>query len=175
MAFTNRFMKTIIEVTEDTFRVHKKVLPMDDKGTEDYFFGRNIEDPRIGEAQKEIHFMLLIPEYIPDGFELNRVNVLNKNEERETVTMLYIKQAENGEKLSFIIKQKSVPDNSEVSMNISRSEDSEMEYIDINGLDCSLVTDDIGNVLLWSEDNIIREIVGIINREDIIKIAESMK
>ena len=42
MAFTNRFMKTIIEVTEDTFRVHKKVIPMDDKETEDYFFGRKI-------------------------------------------------------------------------------------------------------------------------------------
>ena len=44
MAFTNRFMKTIIEVTENTFRIHKKIVPIEDKDKEDYFFGRNKED-----------------------------------------------------------------------------------------------------------------------------------
>jgi len=175
MAFTNRFMKTIIEVTENTFRIHKKIVPIEDKDKEDYFFGRNIEDPRIGEAQKKIHFILLIPEYIPDGYALSSVDVLNKNEDRETVTMLYIKQAENGEKSSFIIKQQSIPQGSELTENISKGEGAEIEDIDIKGLDCTLISDDNGSILLWDEDNISRRIVGIINQEDIIRIAESMK
>lgn len=175
MALTNKFIKTIVEITDNTIRIHKKVVPIEDKDKEDYFFGRNIEDPRIGEAQKKIHFKLLIPEYIPDNFKLSSVDVLNKYEKKETVTMLYINTVENGEKSSFEITQKSFPNDSEITMNIQKDENTIIEHININGIERTLISYEGRNALLWDEGNISREIAGIISKEDIIKVAESMK
>jgi hypothetical protein len=175
LAYAGKFVKTLIEITDDTIRIHKKVVPIEDKDKEDYFFGRNIEDPRIGEAQKKVHFMLLIPEYLPDGFSLSNVNVLNKYEKMETVTMLYNKETENGGKISFEITQDRFPDESSATYTMQKKDDMEIEHIEINGSDCILIEEESGCALFWSEENISREITGSIGREEIIRIAESMK
>jgi hypothetical protein len=176
MALTNKFIKTIVEITDNTIRIHKKVVSIEDKDKEDYFFGRNIEDPRIGEVQKKIHFKLLIPEYIPDSFKLSGVDVLNKYEKKETVTMLYIKITEEGKKDSFQITQRSFPNDSEVTMNIQKDENTTIEHMNINGIECTLISyDKTTNALLWDEGNKSGEIAGTISKEDIIKVAKSMK
>jgi len=176
MALTNKFIKTIVEITDNTIRIHKKVVSIEDKDKEDYFFGRNIEDPRIGEAQKKIHFKLLIPEYIPDSFKLSSVDVLNKYEKKETVTMLYMKTTEDGKKYSFQITQRSFPNDSEVTMNIQKDENTTMEHTNVNGVECILISyNNTTNALLWDEGDKSSEISGTISKEDIIKVAKSMK
>lgn len=176
MAFTNKFIKTFVEITDSTIRIHKKIVSIEDKDKEDYFFGRNIEDPRIGEAQKEIHFKLLIPEYIPDSFKLSSVDILNKHEKKEAVTMYYTKTTENGKKDSFQITQRSFPSDSEVTMNIQKEEDTVIEHMDINGVEYTLISyNKDTNALLWDESDKSSEIVGIISKEDIIRVAKSMK
>ena len=173
-AFTNKIIKTIQEITESTFKIHMKVVSNEDEKDNDIFFGRNIDDPRIGEAQEKIHFKMIIPEYIPENFKLSNVDVINKYEKKETVTFLYINS--DNDKQCFEITQRSIPHNSEVTLNIGKDENTKIEHLSINETECTLVSYDKNlNGLLWNNDNISYELSGNISREDIIKIAESMK
>lgn len=173
-AFTNKIIKSIVEITQDTFKIHKKVDFAAD-GKADYLFGRDIEDPRIGEAQKKVHFRLFIPEYIPKEFKLNSVDVLNTNEKKETVTFLYI-DSDSNQKDCFEIIQRSYSDGASVTMNIGKDENTKIENLDIDGVEYTLVGYEKNlNGLLWDNGNIGCEIRGNISRDDIIEIAKSMK
>lgn len=176
MAFANRVIKTMMEITENTVQIHKKVVSSDEAGMTDYMFGRNIDDPRIGEAQKAVHFRLLIPNYLPDTYKLSNVEVLNKYEKKETVTMFYLKSIDDGTKSSFEIVQRSFSNCSEITMNKMRDENTKIEYIDINGAKCILIGySHERHALLWDKDNVSYEISGMIGRQEVIKVAESMK
>lgn len=173
-AFTNKIIKSIIVMTEDTIKIHKKVDSTADTRT-DYLFGRDIDDPRIGEAQKKVHFRLFIPEYIPKDFKLNSVDVLNKNEKKETVTFLYI-NSDSDKKDCFEITQRSYSDGASVTMNIEKDENTKIENLTVNGIEYTLVSYEKNlNGLLWDNGNIGCEIRGNISRDDIIEIAKSMK
>lgn len=173
-AFTNKTAKSIVEITQDTFKIHKKI-DFAAAGKADYLFGRDIDDPRIGEAQKRIHFRLFTPEYIPKYFKLDSVDVLNKNEKNETVTFLYI-NSNNDKKDCFEITQRSYSDGASVTMNIEKDEDTKIENLAIDGIDYTLVSYEKNlNGLLWDNGNIGCEISGNISRNDIIEIAKSMK
>jgi hypothetical protein len=172
-AFTNRIIKSIVEITQDTIKVHKKVDSIAGEKT-DYLFGRNIDDPRIGETQKKVHFRLFIPEYIPEDFMLSSVDVLNKNEKKETVTFLYI-NSNSAQKDCFEIIQHSYSDGESVTMNIKKDESTKIENLTIDGIEYTLISYEKNlNGLLWDTDNIGCEISGNISMDDIIEIAESM-
>jgi len=172
-AFTNRIIKSIVEITQDTIKIHKKVDPAAEKS--DYLFGRDIDDPRLGEAQKKVHFRLFIPEYIPEAFELSSVDVLNKNTKKETVTLLYI-NSNSDKKDCFEIIQRSYSDGTSVTMNIKKDESTKIENLTVDGIEYTLISHEKNlNGLLWDTDNIGYEISGNISRDDIIEIAKSMK
>ena len=172
LAFASKIIKSIEVITGNSFRIHTKVVSDDNRKGNDYSFGRNIDDPRIGEAQKKMHFMVLIPQYVPDGFKLNNVDVLNKDNQKEVITFLYVKSKSE----SFEIMQENRPGNADDTLNIQKYDDTIIEHIKINGIQCTLVSyDKTQNKLLWSSDGIGYKIDGNISKEEIIKIAESMK
>jgi hypothetical protein len=173
-AITDKMIKRIVEITQDTVKVYKKVDSTAAEKT-DYLFGRDIEDPRIGEAQKKVHFRLFIPEYIPEGFELDSVDILNKNEKKETVTFLYV-NSNSSKKDCFEIIQRSYSEDTSVTMNINKGANTKIENLTLDGIEYTLINHEKDlNGLLWDTDNIGCEISGNISRDDIIEIAKSMK
>jgi hypothetical protein len=175
IAFTNKIIKNLITITDQKIKIHKNTVNTDEGSTK-YLLGRDIDDPRIGEVQKKVHFRILIPEYIPGDFKLYSVDVLNKNQEKETVIMLYVKTENDNKKDSFQIMQNSFPNDSEITMNKFKDDNTKIEYIIINEVKCILITNDNSiNTILWDKENISYEIFGTISRKDIIKVAESMK
>lgn len=174
MAFTNKIIKNIIIITEDTIKIYKKVDNESDK-TNDYLFGREIDDPRIGEAQKKIHFRLLIPEYIPKDFKLNNVDVLNKYEKKETVTFLYL-HSNSDNKECFEIMQQSFPNGSDVTLNIKKDENTKIEKLTVDGIEYTFLSYEKKlSGILWDGENISYEINGNLTKDEIIKVAKSMK
>ncbi len=173
-AFTNKIIESIVVMTENTVKIYKKVDSTAGDNT-DYLFGRDIDDPRIGEAQKKVHFRLFIPGYIPKDFKLDSIDVLNKNEKKETVTFLY-KNANSDKKDCFEIRQQSYSDDASVTMNIEKDESTKIENLTIDGIEYTLISHEKNlNGLLWDNGNIGCEISGNISRNDIIEIAKSMK
>lgn len=172
MALVSKIIKSIEVITGNTFKIHSKVVYNDNEKGNDYSFGRNIDDPRIGEAQKKMHFMVLIPQYVPDGFKLNNVDVLNKDNQKEVISFLYVKS--KGE--SFEIMQENRPGDTDDTLNIQKYDDTIIEHIKINGIQCTLVSyGETQNKLLWSSNGIGYKVDGNVSKEEIIKIAESMK
>lgn len=175
MALTNKIIKNIMVITGDTIKIYKKVDSTTDKKTPDYIFGRDIDDPRVGEAQKKIHFRLFIPEYIPTDFKLNNVDVLNKYEKKETVTFLYL-NSNNDKKEYFEIIQRSYPNGADVTLNIKKDENTKIENLTVDGVEYTLVSHKENlNGIFWDNGNIGCEISGNIAKDDIIKVARAMK
>lgn len=175
MALTRKIIKNIIVVTEDTIKIYKKVDPNSSDKNDDYLFGREIDDPRIGEAQKKIHFRLFIPGYIPEYYELENVDVLNKYEEREAVTFLYLK-TDSDKKEYFEITQQSFPKGADVTLNIKKGKHTKIENLTIDETEYTLISNGENlNGILWDTGNIGCEISGNLTRDEIIEVAKSMK
>jgi hypothetical protein len=101
--------------------------------------------------------------------------VLNKYKGKETVTFLYVSSSTNNEDC-FEITQRSLPDEADVAINIEKSEDTKIENLIFDGIEYTLVSNEEDlNGLLWETGNISLEINGKISRDDIVKIARSMK
>lgn len=172
MAFANKIIRSVEEFAGSTLKIHRRDVAQDEKGRVDII--RNIDDPRIGEAQNNIHFKLFIPGYIPKDFKLSNVDVLNKNKEKEVVTLQYIKNENKRE--SFEITQESFPSSVDDTINILDDEGVNVEHIKINGINCTLINyDSMLNKLIWTNDHLGYKIDGRVCKEDIIKIAKSMK
>ena len=174
MAFANKIIRSMEEFTGNTLKIHRRDIAQDEKGGAD--IKRNIDDPRIGEAQKNIHFKLLLPEYIPNDFKLNNVDVLNKNKEKEVVTLQYINTKDENKRESFEITQESFPSGIDNTINILDDKGAIVEHIKINGIECTLINyDNTLNKLIWTNDHLGYKIDGRLSKNDIVKIAESMK
>jgi len=174
MAFTNNIIKSIMVIKGDTIKIYKKVVNADED-THDYLFGRDIDDPRIGEAQKKVHFRMFIPEFIPKDFKLNSVDMLSQYEKRETVTFLYL-NSDSDKKECFEIIQRSYPNGADVTLNIKTDDNTKIEHLSIEGIEYTLISYEKNlNGVLWDSGNIGCEINGNINRDDILKVAKSMK
>lgn len=172
-AFTNNIIKSIVVITEDTIKIYKKVDSTAAENT-NYLFGRDIDDPRIGGAQKKVHFRLFIPEHIPKDFKLSIVDVLNKYDKKETVTFLYI-NSDSDKEYFFEIMQRSYSNGTNVTMNIQKDENTKTENLTVDGIEYTLISYEKNlNGLLWDIGNIGCEISGNISKDDIIKIAKSM-
>lgn len=174
MAFANRIIRSVEEFAGNTFKIHRRDVTQDVKGGVDII--SNTDDPRIGEAQKKIHFKLLIPEYVPEDFKLNNVDVLNKNKEKEVVTFLYINTKDEGSRKSYEITQESFPGGIDNTINILDDTGTNIEHIKINGIECTLISyESTLNKLIWINEHIGYKIDGRVSKDEIIKIAESMK
>ena len=172
MAFTYKIIRSVEEFAGNILKIHRIVVTSDDDSRADII--RNIDDPRIGEAQKNIQFKLLIPGYIPMDFKLNNVDVLNKNKEKEVVTLQYINAKDENKRESFEITQESFPSGIDDTINIL--EGANIEHIKINGIEYTLISyDSTLNKLIWTNDHLGYKIDGRVSKDDIIKIAKSMK
>ena len=176
LSYANKIIRSLVVINDDTIKIYKKVVDVDED-TSDFLFGRDIEDPRIGEAQKAIHFRLSLPEYVPQGFILDSVDVLNKYEKRETVTFLYL-NSENNENECFDILQQSYPIYADVTISINTENANKIERFSTNGIEYTLLRYEHEHELyglFWDSDNIWYSISGSITRDDIIKIANSLR
>jgi hypothetical protein len=175
MAFTNKIIKSIMVITGDTIKVYNKTDSSNNVKTNDYLFGREVDDPRIGEAQKKVHFKLLIPEYIPKEFTLNNVDVSNKYEDKEAVNFLYLNPSSEN-KDCYEIMQRSFPNGADVTLNIKKDENTKIENLVIDGIEYTLVSYEKNLTgIFWNNGNIGYEINGNISKDDIIKVVKSMK
>lgn len=171
-AFTNKIIKSIINITEDTFNIHKEV----DINSESDAINKEFDDPRLGETQNKIHFDLSVPRYMPEDYHLEKIKVLNENKEQELVSLCYINDNKLTE-IGFIqIDQESNPDGTSISLNVLREADTQMKEIKMSGIEYVLFIYNNGLCkLMWDTSNISYMINGKISEDEIIRIAESMK
>ncbi len=171
-ALTSKIIKSIINITEDTFNVRKKV----DINSGSDNINIEFDDPRLEETQNKIHFDMSVPRYMPNDYRLENIKVLNDNKEQEHVSLCYINGKQPSERGFIQIDQESNPDGTSISLNVLREADTQMKEIKIDGLEYVLFIYSNGFCkIMWDKGNISYMINGKISEGEIIKIAESMK
>lgn len=173
MAFTNRILKSILNIGEDTIHIYKKV-----------FYGNrpekagsnNFYDPRINEVQKEVSFKLLVPLYIPEGYELESVKSDKKREKREYVSFLYSSTDSKNSSNDLTIIQQYYPDSTSMTISVPRVENPSAESFIIGSTEYIFVDNNGYQILLWNSTDVGYEIIstGNIGKDEMVRIAESM-
>ncbi len=175
VAFTSRVWGYIVEVTDETFKIHRIGQSDPHTGEEEYIKAINAGDPRITEAQNSVEFQLLTPQHIPDNFELRDIEVLNGIPEQETVVFQYAEDIEESRR-TIVITQEVYPiENHVTTMNMPNEDNTEIERIEIDGIDYILIKNEDVLGLLWNGNDIVYSIYGNISKKEIIEIAKSMK
>lgn len=158
-AFTKSIVKSVMQITENTFQLKKSVNDNDEQ---------IFDDPRLNDTQSKINFELVIPKYIPDGFSIKQINMINNVIENETVVIEYI----NINKDFIIFTQKNNPNS---TLNILKEESTKVEEITINDTKITLFNyDDEYYLVLWDKSNISYKINTNINYNELMKVCESI-
>ncbi len=120
------------------------------------------EKMTLEEARANLSFDVKTPSYLPDGYEFGYAMVLGG--EQETVSLQYT----NGqERLHF---SEWLSDNTEQP----ESKMDEPEMVSINGADGEFTSMFGMNTLKWSADDISYSLSGTLDKEEMVKVAESM-
>lgn len=169
-AFANKIIKSIINITDNTFNISKKVsLEADD-------IGKEFDDPRLAETQSIINFELAVPRYMPKDYYLEKINVLNNNKQQEVVSLYYTVDKEDEEKEFIQIDQESDPHSTSISLNLLREPNTEMKEIKVHGTEYVLILyKNEFCKLMWDKGNVSYTIHGKISEDEMLKIAQSMK
>ncbi|MCY6485394.1 DUF4367 domain-containing protein [Clostridium aestuarii] len=171
-AFKFNMMKLFEEVKDNdrTLKFSSKSdeeKPMDLSGN-----GDTIEkSATFKEAQKKAKFNILKPEYLPEGYKLKEVKVIDKPFNRQQVKQVYMKE----DKQIFIDQ---TPYNESKKTTLVTNEKNKCEKITINNQDITLIYDDDGfSESIWFskifEFNI--TIFDSVSKENFIKMIESLK
>jgi len=173
-AFANKIIESIINITEDTFNIRRKVNVKNTSNT----INTEFDDPRLTDTQNLINFDLRVPQYMPKDYYLEKINVLNSNNEQEIVFLHYtnINSKEDTQKSFIQIEQESNPNGINISLNLLREKDTKIKKAKIHGNEYILVFYKNGfSKLMWDIGNISYTIQGKISEDEMLKIAESMR
>lgn len=170
MAFTNKILKGLFNIGEDTIQIYKKVIYGNRTETD----SKHIEDPRIKEVQREVSFKLLVPSYIPEGYELEHVFKDKKIEKRESVTFLYSSVNNSDDVLGLTIVQQYYPDTASLALSLPRKENPSAESFIKGSTEYVFIDNAKYKMLLWNNDNLSYEIMSNMGKDEMVRIAESM-
>lgn len=126
-------------------------------------------EAEIAALQPEVPFEILVPRYLPPGFEFAGVEK-NPYDEQGKIVMFF--QAEDA---SLMLTQSKIGDNFALSVNIN-SQQGKSETIQIGGYEGNIITFSDGSMsLAWVTDaHILYELSGNLTVEQAIEIAVSM-
>ncbi len=169
-AFSLKFIQTIFNISEDTFEIYNKAI-FGDNAEATPLSSKKFDDPRIGEAQKEISFEIFVPTYVPEGYKLTNVKISDYFEEQETLILIYTKSETD---FFFQVKQTLMPMDLEKTVNTLRGDAAAVDKVKINGYEAYYI-EKTPNNLIWNTDANSYTIHGDLSKKELIKIAESMK
>lgn len=124
----------------------------------------------IASAQKDINYIISSPFYIPEGYTLDYVEVID-SKNIPIISQSYIKDEDN----KIIITQSLVEENS--TTVISSQLDSKYEEAYIDDIKVMLLLRDKNSFAVWIKDGFIFEISAIkgLHKEEILKIIKEIK
>lgn len=174
VAFANSIINSIIKYKEHTLVIEKDNIISNQK--ENYEIIKDSKtDSRISEAQENISFKLLTPQYVPENFELSKVDVINQEKGHEAVIFVYYNTS--GDKAKFFhLQQTNIESYTKTATNLPISDNTKVRNIIINGTNCTLINHDTDlNIAIWDIDNISFRIDGSISEKEIIKIITNLE
>ncbi|MBE6054278.1 MAG: DUF4367 domain-containing protein [Clostridium sartagoforme] len=116
----------------------------------------------IDEAKTSFGSFFIEPTYIPEGYNLNKVNATGTDESNVyNISLTYFLE----DKAFVIIQEKRSIENEFINY----------EKVDINGYSGLLKIDGMNTELNWSNNGVYYSIQGLITQDDAIKVARSMK
>lgn len=124
----------------------------------------------IEDAQKETAFIINQPQIVPEGYTLRSVTVFkSENEQSDDIFLNY-----EGTEGHFDINQRLLEESFSAGVTIN-NDDAQIDTIDIRGRTASLLQHENDFLeLIWVIESHYYSISGMLSREEIIEIAESI-
>ena len=129
------------------------------------------EDITLEEAKEKADFHILLPSYVPDGYELDHVSLFDNsefasgNQVLQRITLVYI-DGDSKLHINEVFYESGFPGPTEFSVS---------ENVDVNGSPGDFVEIYGNNMLRWDVDDIEFMISASLDKDKIVKVAESMK
>jgi len=118
----------------------------------------------LEEVRGEVNFTVLLPSYLPEDYSFDSATVF-KYEEKETVSLRYQKDSE------MLMVSEKLRDDSNPQPDMG-----EVEKVSINGADGKLISlFGESKMLVWSSGDLEFMLSGKLGKEEMIKVAESIK
>jgi len=114
----------------------------------------------VEEAQEEVDFTILVPEYIPEGYEFERAIVIDIKDEK-SVSLSYKKGVE------ILSLTESMGE--EITGSLEGA-----EKVDINGREGEYIKMGMNKLLRWDCDGLSLSLMGELDKEELLKVAESV-
>ncbi|OWZ84389.1 DUF4367 domain-containing protein [Natranaerobius trueperi] len=113
---------------------------------------------------------LILPEYLPQGYELEEWNIINKTPEDYQVSLLFVNKKGNSE---IFFTQKKINEGAHVSAGFGKAS---IEIIEINGNKGIVAQNknDYNGISFIDNRGIEHSINGQLSKDELIKIAESL-
>ena len=123
----------------------------------------------LEEAQNISDFEILVPSYVPEGYELDNVMLSNNtlaSNVKESITLIY-----SSDEYKIILSENFYEGEQDQNSLMIES-----ETVSVNGAEGNLYSMyDDSSMLQWETDNAIISISGPLDKTEVIKIAESME
>jgi len=116
----------------------------------------------LEEAMKEVNFTVLTPSYLPEGYTFDSATVF-KYDDKESVSLLYRNSSS-----TLVLTEKLLDD-------IQRPDFGEVEKVSINGSEGKLISLPGSNMLVWNNGKLELMLSGTFSKEEMIKVAGSVK
>lgn len=116
----------------------------------------------LEEARKEVNFTVLTPSCLPEGYTFDSATVF-KYDDKESVSLLYRNSSS-----TLVLTEKLLDD-------IQRPDFGEVEKVSINGAEGKLISLPGSNMLVWNNGKLELMLSGTFSKEEMIKVAGSVK
>lgn len=116
----------------------------------------------LEEARKEVNFTVLTPSYLPESYTFDSATVF-KYDDKESVSLLYRNSSS-----TLVLTEKLLDD-------IQRPDFGEVEKVSINGAEGKLISLPGSNMLVWNNGKLELMLSGTFSKEEMIKVAGSVK
>ncbi len=116
----------------------------------------------LEEARKEVNFTVLSPSYLPEGYIFDSATVF-KYDDKESVSLLYRNSSS-----TLVLTEKLLDD-------IQQPDFGEVEKVSINGAEGKLISLPGSSMLIWNNGKLELMLSSTLSKEEIIKIAGSIK
>lgn len=123
----------------------------------------------LEEAQEKTAFTIQVPTVIPEGFELDDVMIMTTQISKSDDVYLNYKS----EEAHFNINQKLIEDEFGFG-SVADADDVHVEEMEVNGYEAFLSQYDGYTILVWVTPNRYYSIHGILSKEEIIEMANSL-
>lgn len=167
-AIADRFLRVVTSFAGDVFQINRS----SGSTTDSPWPG----DPRIDECQKQVEFRILVPTYIPEGYNFESIKSSGHDMINQSVLMQFTRLTDDQSSDFILIKQVLVSEGTDISFNYKMDKRATVSEKNIDGFEYVIASyNNSYRMVAWESGSVGLEVKGELPEEELVKILQEMK